>query len=83
MIPFESQMLSFLKLYVWVFCFVLFCSKFLLWLGKLQLTSRKLADRPTAFQQHNLSGSDNNHSFNGTLFLIKYFKANKLKGVGN
>lgn len=65
------------------FCFALFCSKFLLWLGKLQLTSRKLADRPTAFQRHNLSGSDNNRSFNGTLFLIKYFKANKLKGVGN
>lgn len=60
-----------------------FFFKFLLQLGKLQLMSRKLADHPMAFQQHNLNGSDNNHSFNGTLFLIKYLKANKLKGVGN
>lgn len=79
MIPFKCQMLAFLLKTVRRICFL----KFLLGTDKLQWMSTKLAVPPMAFQHPNLNGSDNNSSLNGTLLPIKYFKANKLKGVGS
>lgn len=43
---------------------------------------QKASQSPIICHHSNLNGSDNNSSFNETLFPMNYFKGSKLKGVG-